>query len=461
MSSETSTENNINYLDNNGKKILSETKKETKKQTSDTDFYFNMVANKEKIVVPTLDESESSDIKISSSSSSKKSSSTSSKSSSSKSSTSTKKPYVETFNFSNDMTGGNNQFNNTTQFSNNNQSNVPNISAIPILTSKSLPTLDPTVNVKVLTPQEIRIKKIELLRRLSEIKMKCYSLSKEYDFNSSVEEMQYEYDLLKSFAEKRNGIKIYKNVLLNVTSAIEFMNDKYDPFDFHLSGWSEHLAYDIDSYDDVLEDLYEKYKGSGKKMAPEVKLLLLIVASASAFHFTKSQTMPVQIPQNVTSGILNNVINSKKESSQFMTEQEMNIEKLRAELKAKEKQLQQPPQMQQPQQMPQPQQMQQPPRQQPPQQPRQQQSFEPVAANAKPHLLPPQVNVPIKAPENVKDILNRLHSLQPTKVNINPLTDTQDESANNDRLLSETTVSDSAKRKSATKTKKKANISII
>jgi len=335
MSSETSSENNINYLDNNGKKILSETKKETKKQTSDTDFYFDMVANKEKIVVQTLEESESSDIKVSSSSSSKKKSSTSSKSSSSKSSTSNKKPNVETFNFSNDVNGGNNQFNNTTQFSNNNQNNVPNISAIPILTSKSLPTLDPTVNVKVLTPQEIRIKKIELLRRLSEIKMKGYNLTKEYDFNSSIEEMEYEYALLKSFADKRNGIKLYKSFLLNTVSLVEFANEKYDPFDFKLEGWSEHMSVEVDSWDDVLEELYEKYKTSGGNWPAELKLALLIVGSGAGYHFTKSQFSG--LPSGMGAGsLLGKIMSDNKKPSQFMTPQEINLENQKKMMKERE-----------------------------------------------------------------------------------------------------------------------------
>ena len=490
MSSETSSENNINYLDNNGKKILSETKKETKKQTSDTDFYFNMVANKEKIVVPTLNESESSDIKISSSSSSKKSSSTSTKSSSSKSSTSTKKPNVETFNFSNDMTGGNNQFNNTTQFSNNNQSNVPNISAIPILTSKSLPTLDPTLNVKVLTPQEIRIKKIELLRRLSEIKMKGYNLTKEYDFNSSIEEMEYEYALLKSFADKRNGIKLYKSFLLNTVSLVEFANEKYDPFDFKLEGWSEHMSVEVDSWDDVLEELYEKYKTSGGNWPAELKLALLIVGSGAGYHFTKSQFSG--LPSGMGAGsLLGKMMSDNKKPSQFMTPQEINLENQKKMMKEREMLIKQ-----------------------------QQkdkikssstsetepsmfnlgnlfgQNTQPVNYNNQPvnnnnqpvnnnnqsvnnnnqsyNIQHPQsqFNIPqviskgnsrdipeIRAPENVAEILSRIKNIQ-SQANINT-TETQEEnSSNNDRLLSDVTLSASDAKKRGRKPTKKPLISI-
>jgi hypothetical protein len=43
----------------------------------------------------------------------------------------------------------------------------------------------------VLTGQQLRMKKIELLRKLCDLKTKGYKLSKEYDFNSSIEEMEW------------------------------------------------------------------------------------------------------------------------------------------------------------------------------------------------------------------------------------------------------------------------------
>ena len=178
-----------------------------------------------------------------------------------------------------------------------------------------------------------------MLRKLYEIKTKGFTLSKEYDFNSSLEEMEYEFELLKSFADKRNGVKIFKGGLLQAVSVIEFLNDKYDPFDFHLSGWGDHLQLEVDSWEDVLEEIYEKYKGSGRKMAPEVKLLYLIIASAGAFHFTKSQSSKLPGLDSVLAsnpGLLSSIINPTKNSSQFMTQQEVNIERQRNEQKKKE-----------------------------------------------------------------------------------------------------------------------------
>jgi len=313
-----------------------------------------------------------------------------------------------------------------------------------------------------LSYQETRLRKIEMLRKLSEIKTKGFTLSKEYDFNSSLEEMEYEFELLKSFADKRNGVKIFKGGLLQAVSVIEFLNDKYDPFDFHLSGWGDHLQLEVDSWEDVLEEIYEKYKGSGRKMAPEVKLLYLIIASAGAFHFTKSQSSKLPGLDSVLAsnpGLLSSIINPTKNSSQFMTQQEVNIERQRNEQKKKEAndklQLQQQLKQQQ---------------QYINQLQTQAKKFEQQPATGNPSAtLPPTINASllkpmapdIRAPDQVKEILNRLHNIQPGTINMS-ITDTQDDSSsNNDRLISETTLSDGNPRKRAVRKTKKSAISII
>ena len=189
---------------------------------------------------------------------------------------------------------------------------------------------------KVITPQELKMKKIELLRKLSEIKAKGFELSKDYSFKSSIEEMEYEYELLKSFANKRQGVKLYKNILLNSVSAMEFMNDKYDPFSFQLSGWSEHVSVEVDSWDDIIEEIYEKYKGAGQNMACELKLMLLMTSSAAAFHHSKStfKNIPgldkiIENNPNILNKLTTGLMGSNRNNSQFMTQQEINLNKQR------------------------------------------------------------------------------------------------------------------------------------
>ena len=417
--SETSTDINIDIIDNKGK---INNKSETKK-SSDTDYYLNLMANPNKTVPEKQEVSSESDLVNSDSSASKKTSSVkSSSSNSSRSSSKSKK--------SNSSPSKSEQINN---LPNSNEYSVPK--SVSNSVPNSVPNFVPnSVNVQ-LTQQEIRIKKIELLRKLSEIKTKGFSLTKEYDFNSSVEEMDYEYALLKSFVDKRNSVKVYKSGLLQAVSVIEFLNDKYDPFDFHLQGWGEHMSVEVDSYDDVFEDLYEKYKGSGKGMPPEVKLLLLLTASAGAFHFSKTQTSIPGLEQTLSRNpeLVSKLLNPKKPQSQFMSAQELNIQKQRVLLQQREKELKQNQQNQQ-----------------------NNVSFmsAPVIPDPRKNILEPQASnessnkinqskvVEIKTSPNVQEILNRIKQSQ---ANIGT-TDTQEEtSSNNDRIVSDVNVSDSKK----------------
>ena len=408
--SETSVDiNNIDIIDNKGK---INTKSETKK-SSDTDYYMNLMANPNKTVPDKQELSSESELVNSDSSASKKSESEkSSSSNSSKSSTKSKKS---------------NSSNNKSEHINNNLPK-PNEYSIPNSNEYSVPN---SINPQ-LTSQEIRIKKIELLRKLSEIKSKGFSLTKEYDFNSSIDEMDYEYALLKSFVDKRNSVKVFKSGLLQTVSIIEFLNDKYDPFDFHLQGWGEHMSVEVDSYDDVLEELYEKYKGSGKGMPPEVKLLLLLTASAGAFHFAKTQTSIPGLEQTLSKNpeLVSKLFNSKKQQSQFMSAQELNIQKQRDMLQQRQRDMRQNQQnntsfMSAPV-IPDPRKI----------------ILEPQASNESSNKINQAKGLEIKASPNVQEILNRIKQSQS---NIGT-TDTQEESStNNDRILSELNVSETKK----------------
>ena len=192
----------------------------------------------------------------------------------------------------------------------------------------------------------MRFKKIELLRRLSEIKASGYELSKDYNFNSDIEEMEYEFDLLKSMKDKQNGVGLYKSFLLNACTAIEFLNDRYDPFDFKLNGWSEHMNIACDDYNDVLGEIYEKYRGSGKKMEPEIKMMLMICASGASFH--ASNTMFKQLPgldklikENpaLLSKLTSQMFNDKEKESNYMTRQEINAQEQLRQQQIRQQQL--------------------------------------------------------------------------------------------------------------------------
>ena len=70
-------------------------------------------------------------------------------------------------------------------------------------------------------------------------------------------------------------------------NGIEFLNNKFDPFDIKLDGWSEQVNENITDYDDIFGELYEKYK-SKSSMSPEIKLLFQLGGSAMMVHLTNT-----------------------------------------------------------------------------------------------------------------------------------------------------------------------------
>lgn len=371
--SDTSSEANIKY----------EGDKNQSKITSDTDLFVNLLANPQKIkpegkveLGPIEDDSTS---KISDSDSDTSSSSSSSRKSSKSRNSGKKTP-----------------------------EKIPSLPEVVV--PPKVENFNTTVELKKevpLTDKEIKLKKIDMLRKLSELKSKGYELSKEYNFNSSLSEMEYEYELLKSYVDKSNGVKMYKNLLINGVALVEFFNEKYDPFEFQLQGWSEHMSVEVDSYDEVMEELYEKYRGSGRSMPPEIKLMFLVVASGAAFHYSKS-TLGKAVGLGKPGMVANMMGKKPKNDSRFMTQQEINLQNLRERDRLAREQSRQPQgQMRAPSMRP------------------------PQAVNMPAGVTPMPTNLPqqtqVNIPSNVNNILQRLKT----------------QKQQNNRVVSETTINSS------------------
>jgi hypothetical protein len=82
-------------------------------------------------------------------------------------------------------------------------------------------------------------------------------------------------------------VQFQKKMLLACTTGIEFMNTRFDPFDIKLEGWSESVHESVEDYDEIFEELHEKYQYKSK-MAPELKLLMTLGGSAFMFHLTNT-----------------------------------------------------------------------------------------------------------------------------------------------------------------------------
>ena len=100
-------------------------------------------------------------------------------------------------------------------------------------------------------------------------------------------EMKGEYETHLEEKEKDNSVKFQGKMLMAMITGIEFLNNRFDPFDIKLDGWSEQVNDNIDDYDEIFAELHEKYK-SKATMAPELKLLFQLGGSAMMIHMTNT-----------------------------------------------------------------------------------------------------------------------------------------------------------------------------
>ena len=135
--------------------------------------------------------------------------------------------------------------------------------------------------------KEIMKEKEELLYKFERLQRLGVQIPNHYNMSSNLDEMKSEYDRLKRARDSENAVKFSRKALMACVTGIEFLNTKFDPLDIKLEGWSESIHENISEYDDVFEELHEKYKGSSK-LAPELKLLFMLGGSAFMFHLTNT-----------------------------------------------------------------------------------------------------------------------------------------------------------------------------
>lgn len=138
-----------------------------------------------------------------------------------------------------------------------------------------------------LSKEDMLREKFKYLRLLEELESKGVSLSKKYSMETSLLEMKGEYETHVSEREKKNSVKFQGKMLMACITGMEFLNNKFDPFDVKLDGWSEQINENINDYDDIFSELHEKYK-SKATMAPELKLLFQLGGSALMVHMTNT-----------------------------------------------------------------------------------------------------------------------------------------------------------------------------
>lgn len=138
--------------------------------------------------------------------------------------------------------------------------------------------------------------KQEILYQMDRLEAKGYRLPRKFTMQTDLEEMRNEYHRILREKEVDASVRFQRKMLMAAVTGLEYMNTRFDPFDLRLDGWSEQVHENINDYDDIFEELHEKYKSTGKKMAPELRLFLSLSGSAFMFHLTNSMFKQTPLP---------------------------------------------------------------------------------------------------------------------------------------------------------------------
>jgi hypothetical protein len=133
--------------------------------------------------------------------------------------------------------------------------------------------------------RERRRKKRLMLKKLEEWRDKgLVKHSSHFTIDSAYDEIEDEYESALEDKRKKDSVKLQGWWFMTFINSMEYANAVFNPFDLNLDGWGEQVSEDIDSYDEIFNELYEKYKGG--KLAPEISLLLRIGFSACVLNMS-------------------------------------------------------------------------------------------------------------------------------------------------------------------------------
>jgi len=136
-----------------------------------------------------------------------------------------------------------------------------------------------------LSDREKRRKKRAMLQKLEDWYSKGQiKHSTQFTMESSYEEIEDEYETALEDKRKKDSVKLQQWWFMTFVNSLEYANSAFNPFDINLDGWGEQVSEDIDSYEEIFNELHDKYKGG--KMAPELSLLLRLGFSAAVVNFS-------------------------------------------------------------------------------------------------------------------------------------------------------------------------------
>lgn len=158
-----------------------------------------------------------------------------------------------------------------------------------------------------LSAAEVKRRKLQLLKRFRVLReKKGVVLSQEYTYQSSLDDMQTEYDSIVDDFSRENSIQMQGNVLMAMMYMVENVNRKYDPVGLVLDGIHDGVRDDITSYDDLFGRVYDHYKKYVSDVSPLAGIGLKICTQIAITHCMNQALMSGSNIPSAAANALNN-----------------------------------------------------------------------------------------------------------------------------------------------------------
>jgi hypothetical protein len=130
--------------------------------------------------------------------------------------------------------------------------------------------------------EEIKEKQ-QLLLMLYQFEKRGCHISQSFSMESSIEELRFEVQKIKNERSAKTSVKWYKVFLMIVTTAVEELNTRFDPFGLRLKKWSKKMHETKDELDDCFYRLHDKYSAKAS-IEPEMELFFAFFGGMFMYH---------------------------------------------------------------------------------------------------------------------------------------------------------------------------------
>lgn len=153
---------------------------------------------------------------------------------------------------------------------------------------------DPSNNAEM-TQEEIQQEKAKYLYQLNRLIKRGFASTRRFGMEHSLDDIRGEVFRIKKEIDVDSGVDYCRQGLMFCISTIEMVDGNYN-LGVGLTGWSQNVMGNIESYDEVFAELYEKY-ATKVNVGPEIKLITMLAGSAFMFSMQKRMMNNEPVPQ--------------------------------------------------------------------------------------------------------------------------------------------------------------------